>query len=1239
MSRLKRPWLVALVSLAALFSGGTLFLHFSPVGSQFIWSQLQRWVPELKGEWVSGSLADGWELRNTEWQNEFVTVSLDHVQVRWSWASLLRGKVAIASLDVDGLTVTRHHVVDAANVATTAETDGLAREYFSSPLPIEIQQLNLSHFVYDDPVVTVAIKSLNTGAMWQAHRITIQPSQSESVDVWLKASQPEQAVLSALLIKKASQDVSADKHLPAVFVPFDIILNQLNVQQGRYHQQGFDTGLMDISLQARFDGSVLTVQKALVKQAHRQAELIGQMTFVQNYLLDTTLKIQSALPFFSPARPREMTLTAKGDLQQMMLNAALDGDENVHLQGNIKPLTVDVPFEIKGDWLRWPLPETLPMLSIGKGKFDARGSWRNYQLKFESAGQWQGYPATQLQFALRGTNEQLVLQQAKWTDGINQLVSVGELSWQKGLHWQGQSDFHLVDVTKWLPQLNAKLSGTIKQTFDWQQDSWQAALSNISLNGQWNGFPLAAQGAIHGDDRGRWQFQQFVVENGPNTLTLNGVIDKQWSLAGTLRAPKLSTIDAQWDGSLDGDFRFNGAAKAPVLAFRVAAPRLVLLGQFIRELEITGHATLDQKLSAQFQLHANRWNWRGSRLQNVVLTLSGNASQHQMRLSAEGKQLNGSLLVNGEWRNNRWQGQLHDGFIGGLAGLWRLNSPVAMQWQNKVFGFKSHCWLSAPAQLCFADASIAASRGTIPVTLSDLDSQRLTPWLPDGLQWQSKLQASGLLGWRGSVPDVALKMRSQQGEFITDQIHTPYRDLSLQLGINSKLAQLTFLLDSDMLGKADITAQVIDPLKQRQLGGSVNLSNLQLYGVAPLVDALHQTKGRVDIHGRLAGTLAAPLFYGRAQLQDGEIDTETDMLSLRQINGSLLINGDNAELNANLLAGKGKATLTGHAQWPDGAPSGVLALRGREMTVAFAGYGNGRVDSDLQVQFDALQASLSGEVMVPWARIDIKSLPDNGIEISDDVHIVRPLQPQRQSAPFPFSMDVDLRLGSDIQFNAMGLKTALGGGLRFRQKPEQNMITQGEIRLVNGRFKAYGQNLVIRSGKLLFNGDVTEPYVMAEAIRDPATMEDTSVTVGVKINAPINAISAQVFSEPELPDTDKLSYLLRGRSSTATTNGSTEESMAAMMIGAGLGQTNGVVSDVASTFGLKDAGFDTSGSGTDTKVNLSAYLLKDLQLQYGVGVYSAVSEVKLKYFLLPQLYLQAVSNLEQAVDLFYKFEF
>jgi len=1234
MRRLKRRWLALLALVIALLIAVFSLLFFSSFGSQLVWHRLQSMVPGLEGKWSSGVLANGWELHDTKWQNEYVTISIKHAQIKLKLLSLLTGKLDVDALMVDGLSVTRREVN-----ASTALPDvqpaviQTANEYISTPIPIVVHQLTLSDFTYDDPVVQVRVKSLLTGANWRAHHIEINPSQSAFVDVWLKPNQSKKLPTTKQVTQKATPA------LPDVFVPFDINLAQLDLKQGRYHQQGFDTGLMDIRLQARFDGTALTVEKAEVNQPTRRAELSGRMTFIQNYLLDAKLITKTALPFISPETNRAITLTAKGDLQQLMFNANLDGKENVQLQGKLKPLTADIPFELSGDWQQLPLPTLLVGLTVAKGKIDLRGSLHQYQLTLESNAKWLNLPSTRLQVALRGSADKLDLQQLQLGDGANQLVVAGQLNWQNGLHWQGQSNVALPEINRWVVGTKASVSGGLKQEVQWQDGRWRGQLSNIDLKGQWNGFPLSVSGALHGDEQGQWQFQQIAIQNGPNTFTLDGKLDKQWSLVGKLRAQKLSAINAQWDGGVDGDFRLIGSTKAPALAFRVAAPRLVLQGQLIRELEVTGHATLDDKLPGQFQLHANRWNVNGTRLQNVSLSLNGNAQQHQLKFTAEGKQLNGLLLLTGGWRKNTWQGQLQEGVLGGLAGEWRAASSVALLWKNRTLSFKSHCWQSSPSQLCFADSMVSSALGKIPFTLSNLNTQRLKPWLPEALNWPSILQANGILGWRGNSPDLSISLRSQHGEFVTDDIHTPYRDISLQLDVTPKSAQMAFLLDSDMLGNINVNAQVFDPLKRRQLSGTVNLTKLQLYGVAPLVDALHSTKGRVDINGRLAGTLDAPLFYGRAELKEGEVDTETEMLSLRQINGTLVIEGDQAALNATLRAGKGTVDLTGHSQWPAGILSGELALHSKEMALAFAGYGNGRIDSDLQLQFDAEQASLSGNVVVPWARIEIKSLPDNGIALSDDVHVVRPLQQQSQRAPFPFFMDVDLRLGSDIQFSAMGLKTALGGGLRFRQKPSQNLMTQGEIRLVNGRFKAYGQNLVIRSGKLMFNGDVTEPYVMAEAIRDPASMEDTSVTVGVKINAPINSISAQVFSEPELPDTDKLSYLLRGRSSTATTNGSTEESMAAMMIGAGLGQTNGVVSDVASTFGLKDAAFDTSGSGTDTKVNLSAYLLKDLQLQYGVGVYSAVSEVKLKYFLLPQLYLQAVSNLEQAVDLFYKFEF
>ncbi len=1240
MSLRSRRWAVSAMLLVAFLAAIFFFLFFSASGSQLVWNQLTRWVPGLQGEWVSGSLADGWQLRDTRWQSDSVTVSLKHVQTRWQLVSLLSGQAEIDLLEVDGLTVSRRDMPDSADVADVVpEVLPVTDRYIPTPVSIMLHQLKLSGFVYDDPVVRVKVGNLETVAEWQGHQIDIEPSHADSVDVWLKPAAVDKDVISDKKNTASSKEKMADTELPEVFVPFDIRLAGLSLKQGRYHQQAFDTGLMDITLQARFDGTELTVKQLQVQQEKRRAGLSGKMTFIQNYLIDADLNAQSAIPVVSPDVSRNATLSAKGDLQKLKFTALLEGKEKVKLQGELQPLTNGLPFVLMGDWLTLPLPPALEGLTVGKGKLDLRGSLQNYKLALETEGKWLDLPSTWLQLALNGSSDRLDLQRLQLGDGVNKLLVAGQLNWQKGLHWQGQTELELPEVKRWLPEAKAAVSGSLKQEIHWLDERWQGDLSAINLKGDWNGFPLTTQGAIQGDEQGNWHFQQIEIKNGPNSLAVNGNLDKEWSLAGKLRLPKLSLINPQWDGSIDGDFRLNGPAKGPVLALRLAAPRIIMPGQLVRKLELTGQATLNKALPGQLQLNIERWNINGTRLQNVALSLRGNAQQHQLLLKNEGKQLSSNLKLAGSWQNGIWQGRLQDSQIGGLAGEWQLLAPTVLQWKASTLTFKSHCWRSEPAKLCFENASLAASQGSVPFSVTNFDTQRLKPWLPDTLKWSSALQANGVFGWRKGSPDLHVSLRSQYGELITEQIHTPYRDMQLKLEVTPVKATGRFVLDSAMLGNINVDAEVRDPLKRRVLSGTVNVSNLQLYGIAPLVDVLHSTKGQVDINGRLAGTLDVPLFYGQVNLKDGEVDTATEMVSLRQINGKLIIEGDKAELNADMLAGKGKVTLTGRSRWPGGHPSGQLSLQGRAVEVAFAGYGNGQIDSDLQLQFDAEKVSLEGDVLVPWARIDIKSLPENGIEVSDDVHIVRPLQQQQTTAPFPFFMDLRLKLGTDVRFSAMGLKTALAGGLRFRQKPGQALLTQGEIRLVDGRFKAYGQNLVVRSGKLMFSGDITEPYVMAEAIRDPATMEDSSVTVGVKINAPISAISAQVFSEPDLPDTDKLSYLLRGRSSTATTNGSTEEAMAAMMISAGLGQTNGIVSDVASTFGLKDAAFDTTGSGTDTKVNLSAYLLKDLQLQYGVGVYDAVSEVKLRYFLLPQLYLQAVSGLSQAVDIFYKFEF
>ena len=221
----------------------------------------------------------------------------------------------------------------------------------------------------------------------------------------------------------------------------------------------------------------------------------------------------------------------------------------------------------------------------------------------------------------------------------------------------------------------------------------------------------------------------------------------------------------------------------------------------------------------------------------------------------------------------------------------------------------------------------------------------------------------------------------------------------------------------------------------------------------------------------------------------------------------------------------------------------------------------------------------------------------------------------------------------------MGLKTKLVGGIRLVQSPEIPLRIDGTISLTDGRFKSFGQNLLIREGKLQFNGNPTAPYLQVKAERDPETMEDKDITVGVKVTGPAAQPKIEIYSEPQLAESEKLSYLLRGKSSTSSGTTSNDEAMTGILLGAGLSQANGVVSDIAESFGLSDVSLDSTGSGDETQVSISGYLMPGLQLQYGMGVFTSISEVRLRYELMPRLYVQVLSGLNQALDLFYKFEF
>ena len=82
-----------------------------------------------------------------------------------------------------------------------------------------------------------------------------------------------------------------------------------------------------------------------------------------------------------------------------------------------------------------------------------------------------------------------------------------------------------------------------------------------------------------------------------------------------------------------------------------------------------------------------------------------------------------------------------------------------------------------------------------------------------------------------------------------------------------------------------------------------------------------------------------------------------------------------------------------------------------------------------------------------------------------------------------------------------------------------------------------------------------------------------------------------------------------------------------------------VVGKIGETFGVSNLALDTQGVGDSSQVVVSGYVLPGLQVKYGVGIFDSIATLTLRYRLMPKLYLEAVSGVDQALDLLYQFEF
>jgi translocation and assembly module TamB len=226
---------------------------------------------------------------------------------------------------------------------------------------------------------------------------------------------------------------------------------------------------------------------------------------------------------------------------------------------------------------------------------------------------------------------------------------------------------------------------------------------------------------------------------------------------------------------------------------------------------------------------------------------------------------------------------------------------------------------------------------------------------------------------------------------------------------------------------------------------------------------------------------------------------------------------------------------------------------------------------------------------------------------------------------------VDIDLGSDFHLRGAGVDTRLRGTLAVSGESVTQPRIVGTITAAGGEYRAYGQHLEIERGLIRFTGSPENPSLDVLAIRPNITQR-----VGVQVSGTALNPFVQLYSEPDMPDAEKLAWLVTGRAAPATGAESALVQQAALALLAS--RSGGGGTGIAQKIGLDELSFSRQGA-EGPSVTLGKRFGQHVYAAYERGLSGAMGTLYIFYDISRKLTVRAQAGERQAVDLIYTFTF
>lgn len=515
--------------------------------------------------------------------------------------------------------------------------------------------------------------------------------------------------------------------------------------------------------------------------------------------------------------------------------------------------------------------------------------------------------------------------------------------------------------------------------------------------------------------------------------------------------------------------------------------------------------------------------------------------------------------------------------------------------------------------------------------------------LGDTLRLQAALERS-----RGD-----LSVLAETGGGGSARVQAGVREARLALDGQGEAIAVTLRWDSERAGTAD--ARLASRLARgadgwswpetAPLQGNVRAQLPRLGVWSLLAPPGWRLRGSLAADVAVAGTRAEPQLTGNLRADDLALRSVVDGVALQDGRLRARLDGRRLVVEELLLQGPGpdggRIAGSGEGNWQQGGPQVRVSTTIDRLRASTRTDRQLTVSGQLVAAMDAAGAQVRGGLRVDRARI---TLPDETApRLGDDV-VVRNLppgvslgrDPRRPEGPRegrPLDIAVNLDLGSDFRVQGRGIDTRLAGSLAVAGESVTEPRLTGEIRTVGGEYRAYGQRLDIERGVVRFTGPVDNPALDILAIRPRLTQR-----VGVQVTGTAQAPFVRLYAEPDLPEGEKLAWLVLGRpaaSGGAETALLQSAAFALLQSRGGAGGGKGP----ASLLGLDEVGFRRGDGAEGPAVTLGKRLGRNLYASYERSLTSALGTLFVFYDLSQRMTVRAQAGERSAVDLIFTFTY